>query len=133
MKIVYSIKNKLGFCIACVAAMVLLSANSYAANDISADQYAAMDKEGLVLVDVRTPEEYADGHIPNAINLPVAELPELLDALPNKDQKLVVYCRSGFRAGKAIDYLKSQGYTSLQHLDGDYSGWAEENRPIAKP
>ena len=101
--------------------------------EISADEFVKMQKEDLVLLDVRTDEEFKDGHIPGAINLPVGELPILFSQLTNKEQKIVVYCRSGKRAGKAIDLLTEKGYTNLVHLDGDFLAWHEESRPIAKP
>lgn len=101
--------------------------------DISAEQFEQLNKEEIVLVDVRTPEEYNDGYIPGAINLPLAQLPQIFTELENKDQKIVVYCRSGRRAGKAITFLNEQGFTNLVHLEGDFQAWSKDDREIAKP
>jgi rhodanese-related sulfurtransferase len=90
--------------------------------------------QSLVVLDVRTPAEYADGHIPGAINIPHTELAariaELADA---RDRDIVVYCRSGARAAQALEVLEKQGFKRLFHLDGDYTRWSEEKRPVVKP
>ena len=102
-------------------------------SSVSADEFTKLDKNELTLLDVRTVGEYNDGFIPGAINMPVAELPEMFKALGDKDKQVVVYCRSGFRAARAISYLKDQGFTNLVHLEGDYGSWEAEKRPIEKP
>ena len=70
-----------------------------------------------VLIDVRTPEEFADGHIPGAINISVQTLPDRLDEVP-KDVPLVVYCRSGNRSATAADILVNNGYQPVYDLGG---------------
>jgi rhodanese-related sulfurtransferase len=88
----------------------------------------------LVVLDVRTPAEYADGHIPGAINIPreelAARLGELADA---RDSDIVVYCKTGQRATEAIGVLEKKGFKRLYHLAGDYDRWSGEKRPIVKP
>jgi len=117
-----------------VSALLPFASISHAlSTDISAEQFEQLNKEEIVLVDVRTPEEYNDGYIPGAINLPLAELPQIFTELENKDQKIVVYCRSGRRAGKAITFLNEQGFTNLVHLEGDFQAWSKDGREIAKP
>ena len=80
---------------------------------------------GYIILDVRRPDEYADGHIPNAINVPnesigTAEIPEL----PNKDQLIMVYCRSGRRSKEASEKLVKLGYTNIVEFGGilDWKG-----------
>ncbi len=75
--------------------------------------------EGAILVDVRTYEEYRDGHIPGAINIPVGDIGKRAkDDLPNKEKTIVLYCRSGRRSGEAYRLLEQMGYTDLHNLGG---------------
>ena len=72
-----------------------------------------------IILDVRTPEEFADKHIPGAINIPnetigAEEIPEL----PDKDQLILVYCRSGNRSKQASDKLVRLGYTNIVEFGG---------------
>jgi rhodanese-related sulfurtransferase len=112
-----------------------ISSQAFAGQSISADDYLKMANapSAPILLDVRTPREFANGHIPNALNIPVANLPDMLDSLNDKSQQIVVYCRSGVRAGRAIKFLESQGYQDVIHLDGDYLNWEEQGFPIEKP
>ena len=77
---------------------------------------------GARLVDVRTPEEFAAGHIEGAVNIPVQDLPARMDELGRKDEPIVVYCRSGARSGSAKRTLESAGYTNVFDL-GPMSRW----------
>ena len=80
--------------------------------------------EDYILIDVRTAEEYASGHIPTAINIPYDVI---ADNLPteNKDAKIIVYCRSGRRSGIADGTLESLGYTNVIDFGG-VSNWESE-------
>lgn len=90
----------------------------------------------LVIIDVRSPEEFADGHVPNAVNIPHGDIvrnPALLDLY--RDQEMVFYCQSGRRAKSVTDALTSSRYLGdrpLYHLEGDILGWVEANLPIEK-
>lgn len=82
-----------------------------------------------LLLDVRTPAEYAAGHLPGARLIPHDQLPQRLAELgANKDQEVLVYCRSGRRAAQAIDTLTRAGFTHVGHLQGDYQRWSAEGR-----
>ena len=88
---------------------------------ISMDEAITMMEEesGYIILDVRTPEEFADKHIPGAINIPnetisTEEIPEL----PNKDQLILVYCRSGNRSKQASEKLVALGYTNIVEFGG---------------
>ena len=83
----------------------------------------------LLLLDVRTPEEFAAGHIPGAVNIPFNEVAGHLSEIP-KDDEVVLYCHSGRRAGLAAEALAANGYTKLAHLEGDMQGWQRSNRPV---
>lgn len=88
--------------------------------------------ENLFVLDVRTPQEYAQGHVPGAVNVPYDQLASRLAEVP-KDKDIVLYCRSGRRTGLAADVLASNGYSRLSHLEGDMNAWIERGRPVEKP
>ncbi len=73
---------------------------------------------GSVLLDVRTPAEYAQGHIEGAINLPLDALEDIENAVPDKDTPVFVYCHSGARSGRAAAYLKGRGYAAVRNIGG---------------
>ena len=89
------------------------------------ENISKLDHE-LILLDVRTQAEYDSGHILNAINISheqILEDPELLAEY--KDSQMVVFCRSGVRAGKVIQLLESIGFEDIIDIDGDMLAWSE--------
>jgi len=88
---------------------------------ISAEEAAdMMEKEsGYIILDVRTPEEFAERHIPGALNIPNETIgTEEIPALPDKQQLILVYCRSGNRSKQASEKLAAQGYTNIVEFGG---------------
>ena len=76
-------------------------------------------KSGYIILDVRTPEEFKDKHIPNAINIPNENIGgEEISRLPDKDQLILVYCRSGNRSKQAAEKLVALGYTNIVEFGG---------------
>ncbi|AEP29007.1 putative phage shock protein E [Glaciecola nitratireducens FR1064] len=113
--------------------LFFVSASTMAAEDISADAMLAMKASERLLLDVRTVEEYTKAHIPTSVNIPLSEIETNLTRLSDfKNSPVVVYCRSGVRAGKAIALLEDNGFTNVMHLEGDMMGWETENRPTNK-
>lgn len=99
--------------------------NTY--RQISMDEAGAMmeQESGYIILDVRTPEEYAEKHIPNAINVPNENIgTDEISALPDKDQLIMVYCRSGRRSKEAAEKLVKLGYTNIVEFGGiiDWKG-----------
>ena len=87
----------------------------------------------LTILDVRTVEEFAEGHVPGAINIPHTEVADrLAEIAAMGDTEIVLYCRSGLRAGVAADVLRAAGYVRLLHLDGDMLGWQADQLPIER-
>lgn len=84
------------------------------------------------VLDVRTPEEYVGGHVPGAVNIPYDRLASRIAEVP-KDRDVVLYCRSGRRAGIAAETLAAGGYKRLEHLTGDMIAWTEQGRPVETP
>ena len=99
--------------------------NSY--RQISMDEAVTMMEEesGYIILDVRTPEEFRERHIPNAINIPNETIgSEDIQELPDKDQLILVYCRSGNRSKQASGKLAELGYTNIVEIGGinDWTG-----------
>lgn len=83
-----------------------------------------------LILDVRTAAEYAEGHVPGAVNISHDELENRLSELGIElDDELIVYCRSGRRAGIAQGILVEAGYTNLRDLEGHWLGWSADGRP----
>ena len=94
---------------------------------INAEEAAAMMEEesSFIILDVRTAQEYSEKHIPGAINIPnVAIGTEDIPELPDKEQLILVYCRSGNRSKQASEKLVKQGYTNIVEFGGinDWTG-----------
>jgi len=86
---------------------------------------------GLVVLDIRTPEEFASGHIAGANNLDFYE-PTFADSLDELDKDLpyFVYCNSGNRSATAIDTMKDLGFTEVYELDGGIQAWLQAGLPV---
>lgn len=100
--------------------------NSY--ERISQDEAQKIMDEGgdFLIVDVRTPDEYAEGHIKGAINVPNEEIADTeIEALSDKEQLLLVYCRSGNRSKDASSKLAAMGYTNIKEFGGIHT-WQGE-------
>lgn len=87
-----------------------------------------------LILDVRSPEEYKEGHIPGAINIPHDQMgARLAEISSHKNKEVVLYCRSGRRVAIAADILQSAGFSKLLHLDGDMYDWQSNRKlPVAK-
>ena len=121
------------FVIAVLAILLLLGCSQKKQQEasyrqISMNEAAAMMEEasGYIILDVRRADEFASGHIPNAINIPneeigTAQIPEL----PEKDQLILVYCRSGNRSKQASEKLAALGYTNIVEFGG-INSWPGE-------
>jgi rhodanese-related sulfurtransferase len=93
----------------------------------------AEKEPGLVVLDVRTPAEFAAGHVPGARNVPHDEIPARLAELSSlKDQQVVLYCRSGRRTAIAAETLRGAGFDKLLHLEGDWLAWEAAKQPVER-
>lgn len=90
-------------------------------------------KERLLLLDVRTPDEFTnDGHVAGARLIPLQELSQRINELP-KDQPIACICRSGNRSQTACQQLQQLGFTSLMNVEGGMRAWAQAGYPVEKP
>lgn len=83
--------------------------------------------ENAVLLDVRSTNEYHQGHIPSSVNIPLDSINRVLKKYPQKDTPLFVHCLSGGRSGRAVSFLKHEGYSNVKNIGGinSYTGKVE--------
>jgi len=85
----------------------------------------------FMLLDVRTPEEYAEGHIAGAKLIPVQVLAEHLKEVP-RDKQVYVYCHSGTRSARASKLLAKNGFTNIENIEGGIVAWKKAGYPVVK-
>jgi len=92
------------------------------------DSYvSAGNDRGYHVIDVRTADEFAGGHVPGATHMHVGHLPRRMEEL-SRDERLVVYCQSGHRSGIAASLLLSAGIQGVTNLRGGFSAWEERSQ-----
>ncbi|MDD1745365.1 MAG: rhodanese-like domain-containing protein [Candidatus Methanoperedens sp.] len=100
--------------------------------DVSVQQGKEMiDNGGVFILDVRTQEEYNEGHIMGSILIPVDELDSRLKELP-RDKKILVYCRTGHRSLTASEKLENSGFTQLYNMNGGITEWKNAGYDVVK-
>ena len=120
--------------IALLAATALLAGYTAGASDEVLDVAAWKERldatPGALVLDVRTPQEHADGHIPGSMLLPYTDIGARSAGLPeDKSAPIFVYCRSGNRAGIASGTLHDLGYTNVIQMDGGFPDWVAMSYP----
>ena len=91
--------------------------------DVSVDEALRLwQAKEAILIDVRTPAEYRDGHIPGVVNIPLAEIEKRLGEIP-KDKKVVLICRTGNRSAQGTKFLRSKGFDNVFNSTGGMSTW----------
>ena len=121
-----------------IALIIFASAYAYIApsqeyGDVTVAEAKALieEKPDMVILDVRTPSEYNDGHLEGAINIPVDSLAGSLDEL-SEDDELLVYCRTGNRSARAVGILEDGGFTKIFHMDEGITGWLDAGYPVVE-
>lgn len=100
---------------------------------INATQGRSMQAQGALLLDVREPEEYAQGHAPGSRLLPVGQLKNRLEEIRAYENKPVaVICRSGRRSAQAASILKQAGFKEVYNVEGGMNAWEKSALPITK-
>ncbi len=104
--------------------------------DVTVEQARALvdrPKDDLVILDVRTPEEFAEGHVAGARNLNVmAPDFERQVAQLDRAKPYLVYCRTGNRSGRAVQIMTSLGFTRISHMTEGIVGWQAKRFPLVK-
>jgi rhodanese-related sulfurtransferase len=123
----------LAACLVCLFGVPVQSANANEAlssSQVTVPMIEVRDLQTLMkkktyflLVDVRQPEEFNQGHIEGAVLMPLSNLPNSYRQIP-RGIKLVVYCRTGHRSAQAVSFLRAQGYDKAVSLSGGYTAWS---------
>ena len=92
-------------------------------SEISVSEASTMRDAGAFILDVRQPEEWVEGHIPNATLIPLGELASRVSELP-QDQEIVVVCRSGNRSAQGRDILLAAGFENVTSMAGGMNQWS---------
>lgn len=85
---------------------------------ISAAETRRLAAQGALILDVRTPQEYAGGHVPGAVNLPLSEMTAAREIIGADDRPVIVYCQSGARSARAAAVLRAGGWERVYDLGG---------------
>lgn len=120
--------------LAVAAAALTLSGAALAASTVTPGEVAQRihdPQRAPLLLDVRTAREFAEGHVPGAVNIPVQDLAAQLGQVP-QDREIVVYCEVGGRASRAGKLLRENGYARVSEMEGSMSAWRKAGLPVAK-
>ena len=109
------------------------AANGSAITLITPQELNQANQSEIVLVDVRTPQEYAQGHIENAINIDfyAPDFLKKMNAL-DKNKDIYIYCRSGHRSGLAAKKLEQSGFKKIYDLQGGINNWYTKNLKVVR-
>jgi rhodanese-related sulfurtransferase len=92
-----------------------------------------MNSENALMLDVREDKEFKEGHVINAINIPLGLLESRLKEIEeHKEKPVIVYCRTGQRAAKAGAVLQRQGFKSIYKLNGGMMAWSDAGLPVKR-
>jgi len=111
--------------------LIACSSKEKMSGTIGADDFKHQIESGATILDVRTPEEFATGHIANSINMDFKN-PAFREnvAMLDKSKTYAVYCASGVRSGKAADLMKEQGFNFVYTLEGGIRTWKDKGLPL---
>lgn len=106
-------------------------ANQPSVPQVSPEQAREKQQQGAVLLDVREPEEWRDGHVPEAVHIPLGSLGARIKEL-DPSREIVTVCRSGARSTTAAKILMQAGFPSVHNLAGGMIAWSQKKLPVTK-
>jgi rhodanese-related sulfurtransferase len=110
-----------------------LKSRSHGVAQVTAADAVRLINKGALVIDVRKPEEYANGHIVNARNVPLERVQQGDDAIHKQKSKiLLAVCGDGSSSGRAAGHLRKAGYENAFSLKGGLAGWRADNLPLVK-
>lgn len=92
---------------------------------------ALQQRDDVVVLDVREPDEYAAGHIPGVQLIPMGQVPARLNEIPT-DKTVIVTCRSGNRSNQITSLLRQNGFTSVHNMSGGILAWQQAGFPVER-
>jgi rhodanese-related sulfurtransferase len=118
--------KRLSYFLALFLVVLLTACSTGGYKNVSSEEAKQLiDSNEVVVLDVRTPEEYEEGHIPNSILVPVQELEFRLNEL-GKEENYLVVCRSGNRSTQASEILINNKFTNIYNMTGGMNNWTYE-------
>lgn len=104
------------------------------AKDISTSEFKEMITPDVIILDVRTPEEFLEGHLENAVNINLFDSDFETKMTQNLDKSkiVLVYCAAGGRSAKAMSKMKEMGYSEIYNMMGGYNEWSSKGLPTVK-
>lgn len=89
------------------------------------------NRDDVVVLDVREDWEYAEGHIPGAVLVPLGQIPDRINEIPT-DKTVVAVCRSGNRSNQATQFLRQQGFDNIHNMTGGMNSWVQSGYDVAR-
>ena len=117
-------------------ALDLVAAAKARIHEIPIEAAATAIAQADVLIDVREPDEYRQGHLPGAVNMPRGLLEFQLSAQPQlqaRDLAIVLYCKTSGRAALAALAMQEMGYTRVRSIAGGFDAWVAAGKPVVQP
>jgi rhodanese-related sulfurtransferase len=100
---------------------------------VAVAQGSQMVSQGTLLIDVREPDEYAQGHAPGSVLIPLGQLPSrLAEIQASQDQPVALICHSGRRSARAAEILRQAGFSKVYNIDGGMTAWNAAGLPVLK-
>jgi rhodanese-related sulfurtransferase len=131
-----------GFLLASLAAVAIVSITCfnvcvgqqlfYWTISVSDARAMIQSSPNLLIIDVRTPEEYVQGHLKGAINILLSDLPLRIAAL-DRNRPILVYCKTGVRSAEASSFLVRAGFTHVYSMEGGITEWINSGYPTVSP
>jgi rhodanese-related sulfurtransferase len=100
----------------------------YSTISVSGARAMMQSSSNVLIVDVRTSGEYAQGHLKGAINIPLSDLPLRFDELA-QNRPMLVYCQTGYRSAQASSFLVKAGFTQVYNMEGGIAAWINSGYP----
>ncbi len=100
---------------------------------VDVKQAATLQSQGVLLLDVREPSEYAEVHAKDALLIPLGQLPSRLNEIAQyKDKPVAVICRSGRRSAQGADILRKAGFSQVANVEGGTNAWVSAGLPVVR-